>query len=68
MHLAALEKSTKKSRGSDMPTLATSMLVLFVKGMFSSLEFVYAQFPCSDLVSPLMYDTVWEAAARLGSE
>ena len=65
MHLAALEKCTKKSGGSDMPTLATSILVLFVKGMFSSLEFTYAQFPCTDLVGPLMYDPVWEAVARL---
>ena len=65
MHLAALEKSTKKSRRSDMPTLATSTLVLFVKGMFSSLEFAYAQFPCTDLVGPLMYDPVWEAVAKL---
>ena len=41
------------------------MLVLFVKGLFSSLEFAYAQFPCSDLTGPQMYDLVWEAVARL---
>ena len=63
MQLAALEK--KKAGKSDMPAVATSMLVLFVKGLFSSLEFAYAQFPCTDLVGPQMYDPVWEAVARL---
>ena len=65
MHLTALEKTRQKGVESDMPQLATSMLVLFVKGLFSSLEFAYAQFPCADLVGPLMYDPVWEAIARL---
>ena len=48
-----------------MPTVATSMLVLFVKGLFSLLEFAYAQFPCTDLVGPQMYDLMWEAVAKL---
>ena len=65
MHLTALQKAKQKRVESDMPQLATSMLVLFVKGLFSSLEFAYAQFPCTDLVGPLMYDLVWEAVARL---
>jgi len=45
MHLAALEKN-HKARKSDMPAVATSMLVLFAKQLFSSLKFAYAQFPC----------------------
>ena len=65
MHLTALQKAKQKRVESDMPQLATSMLVLFVKGLFSSLEFAYTQFPCTDLVGPLMYDPVWEAVARL---
>ena len=65
MHLTASQKAKQKRVESDMPQLATSMLVLFVKGLFSSLEFAYAQFPCTDLVGPLMYDPVWEAVARL---
>jgi len=64
MYLAALEKN-KKTEKSDMPAVAISMLVLFVKGLFSSLEFAYAQFPCTNLVGPQMYDPVWEAEARL---
>ena len=39
--------------------------MLFVKGLFSSLEFAYAQFPYTDLVGPQMHDPVWEAVARL---
>ena len=42
MHLTALEKTKQKGVESDMPQLTTSMLVLFVKGLFSSLEFAYA--------------------------
>ena len=65
MHLTTLEKTQQEGVESDMPKLASSMLVLFVKGLFSSLEFAYAQFPCTDLAGPLMYDPVWEAVARL---
>ena len=61
MQLNALEQ--KKTDESDALKPATSMLVLFVKGLFSSLEFTYAQFPCSDLTGPQMYDPVWEAVA-----
>ena len=46
MHLTALQKAKQKRVESDMPQLATSMLVLFVKELLSSLEFTYAQFPC----------------------
>ena len=63
MHLNGLEQ--KKTDESDPLKPATSMLVLFVKGLFSSLEFAYGQFPCSDLTGPQMYDPVWEAVARL---
>ena len=65
MHLTALQKAKQKRVESDMPQLATFMLVLFVKGLFSSLEFAYAQFSYTDLVGPLMYNPVWEAVARL---
>ena len=59
----ALEQ--KKTDESDAIKPSTSMLVLFVKGLFSSLEFAYAQFPCCDLTGAQMYDPVWAAVARL---
>ena len=65
MHLTALEKTKQKGVESDLPQLVTSMLVLFVKELFSSIEFAYEQFPCVDLVGSIMYDPVWEAVARL---
>ena len=35
------------------------------QGLFSSLEFPYAQFPCANLTGDLLFDPLWEAIARL---
>ena len=48
----------------DRP-LANSMLVLMVRGLFSHLNFPYAQFACHKLTGELLVDPVWEAIARL---
>ena len=45
--------------------LANSMLVLMVRGLFSNLNFPYAQFACSKLTGDLLIDPVWEAISRL---
>lgn len=45
--------------------LATSMLVLMVRGLFFKLNYPYAQFACSSLTGDLLFDPVWEAIARL---
>ena len=45
--------------------LANSMLVLMVRGLFSKLNFPYAQFACSKLSGDLLMDPVWEAISRL---
>ena len=50
---------------STLQPLANSMLVLMVRGLFSNLNFPYAQFSCSKLTGDLLYDPVWEAISRL---
>ena len=45
--------------------LAKSMLVLMVRGLFTSLRFPYAQFACSNLTGDLLIDPVWEAISRI---
>ena len=37
------------------------MLVVFIQGLFSNLNFAYAQFPCTSLSSDKLYDPSWEA-------
>lgn len=46
-HLARYEKELGEQGERD--TLATSMLVIMVRGLFTHLKFPYAQFPCTDL-------------------
>ena len=67
-HLIALEKQTRREDDNGSYTEkcpAKTMLVLFVKGLFSNLAFPHMQFACSDLSGELMYGPVWEAVARL---
>jgi hypothetical protein len=46
-HLAAFEHSLDQSE--IIPPVANSMLVVLVRGLFSKLNFPYAQFPCRSL-------------------
>ena len=46
-HLASYEKQLEKN--DRLEPLATSMLVMMVRGLFSRLRFPYVQFPCTDL-------------------
>ena len=45
--------------------LANSMLVLMVRGLFTHMQFPYAQFPCTALSGDMMFDPFWEAVCRL---
>ena len=62
-HLLALEKQLNGDQGEA--TVANSMLVLYVRGLFSKLNFPYAQFPCTSVSGDKMYDPFWEAVSRL---
>lgn len=64
-HLQAFEKSMSDSTSTSKPTLATHMVVFMVRGMFSSLRFPYAQFPCSSLNGHTLYALVWECISHL---
>ena len=60
-----LLKFEEMLQGHDYCTLANSMLVFMVRGLFSKFNFPYAQLCCSDLSGDLMFDPFWEAIARL---
>ena len=49
---------------TDRP-LASSMLVLMVRGLFQKLNYPYAQFACASLSGDQMMDPVWQAISRL---
>ncbi len=41
------------------------MMVFMVRGLFTKLQFAYAQFPCSKVSGDLLYDPFWEAVYRV---
>ena len=45
--------------------LAKTMMVFMVRGLFSSLQFPYAQFACADVTGEMLYDPFWEAVRRI---
>ena len=63
-HLQAFEQSLSGGR-RPIGTLASTMLVLMVRSLFTQLQYPYAQFPCNSLSSDEMFDPLWEAVARL---
>ena len=64
MHLSEYERGL--GNGGEQPmTLANSMLVLMVKGLFNSFHFPYAQFPCTAVTGSQLYPVLWEAVCRL---
>ena len=62
-HLLEFERSLDDS--TVEPPLANSMLVLMVRGLFTRMQFPYAQFPCTALSGDMMFDPFWEAVCRL---
>jgi len=41
------------------------MMVFMVRGLFSKLQFAYAQFPCASVTGDLLYAPFWEAVGRI---
>ena len=62
-HLLQYEASF--SEDCSTRSLAKSMLVYMIRGLFSNLNFPYAQFACSNLTGDLLFDPFWEAISRL---
>ena len=48
-----------------MGTLATTMLTIMIRGLFSRLQYPYAQFPCDSVSGDEIVDPFWEAVSRL---
>ena len=63
-HLQHFEQ-VLSSDTSAQPSLASSMFVFMVKGIFTKLEFPYAHFPCTNLTAEVLYPIVWDAVRRL---
>ena len=62
--LTQLERSIERGKSESLP-LTNTMLVFMVRGLFSGLQFPYAQFPCASLSGDQLFPLFWEAVARL---
>lgn len=45
--------------------VATYMLVFMIRGLFTNLEFVFAQFPANGLIGDTIFPIVWEAIRNI---
>lgn len=68
-HLAEFESQVdaddSDQQSSESHKLAKTMMVFMVWGLFSSLQFPYAQFACADITGEMLYDPFWEAVRRI---
>ena len=64
-HLMNFERSLTDEPDETMPSIASTVLVIMVRGLLSKLNFPYAQFACTNLSGDLLVDPVWEAISRL---
>lgn len=62
--LAQLEQSMSECNDYG-PSLAKSMVVFMVRGLFSSLQFPYVHFACNDICGYQLHDPLWEAVWRI---
>ena len=64
-HFMNLQQAAEDGQSGKIRPLAKSLLVIMVRGLFSSLQYPYAQFACLNLTGDLMFDVFWEAVERL---
>ena len=62
-HLAAYERSFHTEVCEE--SLATTMLVIMVRGLFTKLQYPYVQFAARNLMGHQIFDPFWEAVFRL---
>ena len=55
----------EKQTASDLPPIATHLLTIMVRGLFTSCKFPYAHFPTDCLTGDQIFPIVWEAIERL---
>lgn len=63
-HLLKYERVVKGEQ-PDTPPIAKSVMSFMVRGLFTSLRFPYAHFPCHKLTGELLIQPFWEAVYRL---
>ena len=63
--MSKFERAIGEGTIIEEESLAKSMLVLMVRGLFSKLQFAYATFPCASLSGCQLYPIFWEAVERL---
>ena len=63
-HLADFEQSLVSGHDSSC-SLAKTMAVFMVRGLFTSLQFQYVHFACTNLCGDQMYDPLWKAIWRI---
>ena len=61
--MATFERSLFE--GITKEPLANSMLVIMVRGLFTHLQFPYAQFPCTSLCGDQLFAPFWEAVCQI---
>ena len=59
-HLLLFERMINVEEVTARP-LAKSFLAIMVKGLFPSLKFPYAHFPCVYISSDILFDPFWKA-------
>lgn len=59
-----LDKLQSKS-STDIPEVATYVLTIMVRGVFTGLRFPYANFPTTSITGDSLFLIVWEAIERL---
>ena len=64
-HLLEFERQCQSDGSAQKPELASHMLVLLVRGIFTGLKFPLAQFPTTGAASHQLYPIVLEAIMRL---
>ena len=64
-HMLRFEESLQSDKNVLPLPLAKCMLVFLVRGLFTRLQFPYAQFPTLSLSSDLIFTPFWEAVKRL---
>ena len=63
--LLSFEQEFEQGISQPDKPLAKTILTFMVRGIFTSLKFPYAHFPCKNLTGELIFDPFWEAVYRL---
>jgi len=63
-HLQKFEQSLEANGGNTQEPLANSVLVVMVRGLFSQLQFSYAQFSCEAVSGDQLYNPFWNAVMQ----